>query len=238
MGPDAKAQAPAATTLEDVVRHRAGHLADYQDDALAARYRARVDKIAGIESERTPESTGLALAVAKGYHKLLAYKDEYEVARLYTDGEFARQLGDQFDGVRRLEFHMAPPLLSRIFRDKASGHPRKVSLPGWLVMPLLATLAPMRRLRGSALDVFGYTAERRREREMIADYERVLDEIATRLAPANHATALELAALALDIKGFGHVKAANHEKARLRQAVLLAKLRAPALARTVVRASA
>jgi indolepyruvate ferredoxin oxidoreductase len=222
----AAAVGDAPPTLADLVRYRAAHLVKYQDGALAGRYHARIDRIAEVERAKAPGKSGLAEAVAKGYHKLLAYKDEYEVARLYTDGAFAAQVSEQFEGVKRAEFHMAPPLLSWLFRDKATGHPRKVALPGWLVMPLFRVLAPMRRLRGGPLDLFGYTAERRAERDMIVEYERVLDEIAERLTAGNHDTAVALAALPLEIKGFGHVKAANHEKARLRQATLLAKLRA------------
>ncbi len=227
LGQAGKDEAAAIPSLEDVVRTRAGHLVKYQDGALAGRYYARVERIAALEQDKAPGSTRLAEAVAKGYHKLLAYKDEYEVARLYTDGAFADQVAEQFDSVKRVDFHLAPPLLGALHRDKATGHPRKVRLPGWLVMPIFRVLAPMRRFRGTAFDLFGYSAERRRERAMIADYERVLDEIEQRLTAGKFEPAVALASLPLEIKGFGHVKQANHDKARERQSALLALLRSP-----------
>ena len=190
-------------------------------------YRARVDAIAALEQVRVPGRTALAEVVAQGYHKLLAYKDEYEVARLYTDGTFKHRVESQFDHVRSMDFHLAPPMLSRLWKDKATGHPRKVRLPGWLMMPVFQILAKGKRLRGSAWDVFGYAAERRLERQMIGDYERLLDEIARRLSPATYDTALALAGLPLEIKGFGHIKHASHETVRRREKVLLATLRAP-----------
>ena len=238
LGTSAKAALPAAPSLDEVVRFRAAHLVKYQDSALAARYHAAVDRFAELERRLAPGRSGLAEAVAKGYHKVLAYKDEYEVARLYTDGEFAAQVAEQFEGVKRAEFHMAPPLLSWLYRDKVTGHPRKVSLPCWLVMPLFKVLAPMRSVRGTALDLFGMTAERRRERAMIADYERVLDEIEQCLRPGNHETAVALALVPLEIKGFGHVKQANHDKAMQRQAQLLVKLRVAEAGRSPERAIA
>ena len=188
----------------------------------------RIEAIADVERKRTPGKTGLAEAVAKGYYKVLAYKDEYEVARLYTDGTFAREVAAQFDGVKHADYYLAPPLLSKLWRDKATGHPRKVRLPGAVVMPIFHLLARLRGLRGTAFDLFGYSAERRREREAITDYERVLDEIAERLTVVNYETAVALAALPLEIKGFGHVKEANAEKARERQHGLLARFRAVA----------
>ncbi|CAN0372347.1 unnamed protein product, partial [Phaeothamnion confervicola] len=189
---DARHDAGPVASLDDILQFRTRHLAAYQDDALARTYATRVRAIAELEARVTPGQSGLAEAVARGYHKLLAIKDEYEVARLYTDGAFAEQLAGQFDGVRSLEFHMAPPFLAWQYKDKATGQPRKVALPGWLMMPLLRAMAPMKRLRGTALDIFGLTKERRRERAMISSYERLLDEIERRLGPSNHATATAL----------------------------------------------
>ena len=108
-----------------------------------------------------------------------------------------------------------------------TGHPRKVRVPGWLALPAFRLLAAGRRYRGTSLDLFGRTAERRLERQMIADYEDLLEEIASRLTPATHATAVALAALPLEVKGFGHVKLANYRTAKAREAALLAQLRAP-----------
>ena len=230
-GMGVKEEKPVKRSLDEVMARRAEHLTAYQDAALAARYRERVMAVARLEAERTPGMSGIALAVAESYHKLLAIKDEYEVARLYTDGTFAREVADRFEGVRSMEFHLAPPLLSWAFKDKVTGHPRKIALPGWLMMPAFRGLARLKGLRGSALDLFGRTAERRLERQLIADYEAVLDEIAARLTPATQATALALAALPMEIKGFGHVKLANYETVKPRQAELLARLRAPAPAK-------
>ncbi|HRD78925.1 MAG TPA: 2-oxoacid:acceptor oxidoreductase family protein, partial [Hyphomicrobiaceae bacterium] len=213
-------------SLDDIVAYRVEHLKGYQDAALAERYRSRVSAVATLEREKTPGRTGLADAVAHGYFKLLAYKDEYEVARLYTDGRFEKALAENFDGELKLEFHLAPPLLSWFSRDKATGHPRKMSFGKWM-LPAFRLLARGKRLRGGMLDVFGYTAERRLERQMIADYERLLDEIGTRLAPETHGIALALARLPEDIKGFGHVKHGNYEAVRRRETALVARLRDP-----------
>ncbi len=228
IGHSPQEEKPAPRTLDEIVRYRAALLVKYQDGNLASRYHARIEAIAEAERARTPGKTGLAEAVAKGYHKVLAYKDEYEVARLYTDGTFAREIAAQFDGVKHADYYLAPPFLSKLWRDKATGHPRKVRLPGAFVMPLFHVLARLRGLRGTAFDVFGYSAERRREREAITDYERLLDEIAERLNAVNHETAVALAALPLEVKGFGHVKEANAEKARERRYGLLARFRAVA----------
>ena len=217
--------APKSASLEDLVASRASYLADYQDEALAERYRQRIAQIAEAERNKAPASSGLADAVARGYHKLLAYKDEYEVARLFTHPAFEAALSEQFEARGKLSFHLAPPLLAR--HDKATGEPRKMQFGRWL-LPVFRVLSKGRRLRGTAWDVFGYTQERQLERQMIADYELLLDEIVRRLSPQTHATAVALARLPLDIKGFGHIKLRNYKTAKAREAALLAKLRNPA----------
>ena len=217
--------APKSASLEDLVASRASYLADYQDEALAERYRQRIAQIAEAERNKAPASSGLADAVARGYHKLLAYKDEYEVARLFTHPAFEAALSEQFEARGKLSFHLAPPLLAR--HDKATGEPRKMQFGRWL-LPVFRALSKGRRLRGTAWDVFGYTQERQLERQMIADYELLLDEIVRRLSPQTHATAVALARLPLDIKGFGHIKLRNYKSAKVREAALLAKLRNPA----------
>ena len=211
----------AAQTWDAIAAHRSVILADYQDDALASRYLARVSAVAALEGARTPGQTGLAEAVAAGYFKLLAYKDEYEVARLFTNGAFAARLAREFDGTRSISFHMAPPLFAR--RDKITGHPRKVKLGAWL-QPLLRLLAKGKRLRGTPFDPFGYTAERQRERQLIAEYETFLDGLAGCVTPQNHATCTALAALPLQMLGFGHVKARNIARAEDTRARLLRRL--------------
>jgi indolepyruvate ferredoxin oxidoreductase len=224
MGADTAAAPARMQTLDGIVAYRAVRLTDYQDAALAERYRARVAAIAGVERAKAPGRAGLAEAVARGYHKLLAYKDEYEVARLFADPAFERALSDQFESRGKLQFHLAPPLLAR--RDKRTGEPRKMTFGRWM-LPAFRLLARAKRLRGTAWDLFGYTKERRLERQMIADYEALLDEIAGRLSPANHHTAVALASLPLEIRGFGHIKERNYTLAKGREATLLAELRSP-----------
>jgi indolepyruvate ferredoxin oxidoreductase len=224
IGVQAGANAMKPQTLDEIVAFRARHLADYQDAALAEKFRARVARIAELERGKASGRSGLAEAVARGYHKLLAYKDEYEVGRLYSSPAFEKALGEQFEAHGKLAFHLAPPLLAR--RDKVTGEPRKMQFGAWM-MPLFRLLAKGKGLRGTAWDVFGYTAERKLERQMIADYEALLDEIAQRLTPATHATAVALASLALDVKGFGHIKLRNYKQAKTREAALLAELRNP-----------
>ena len=124
----------------------------------------------------------LTEAVARSYHKLLAYKDEYEVARLYSDPQFRKQLQDSFDGDYKLGVHLAPPLLSRV--DPATGEPRKREFGPW-IFPVLRALARLKGLRGTPFDPFGYTAERRMERRLIADYEREVEELLRRLTPGD-----------------------------------------------------
>jgi indolepyruvate ferredoxin oxidoreductase len=223
--PSAKAEV-APRTLDDIVAFRAEALTRYQDETLAQRYRSMVASIANLEHSKAPGKAGLAEAVAHGYHKLLAYKDEYEVARLFTDASFERALQDQFEGTGKLEFHLAPPFLAWFHKDKVTGHPRKVKLGAWM-MAVFRVLARMKGVRGTWLDVFGYSSERRMERQMIADYERVIDEITQKLSPATHATSVALAQLPLEIKGFGHVKAKNAGIVKQREAALLAMLRNP-----------
>jgi len=216
--------APKAQTLDDVVAYRATQLTGYQNAALADRYRSRVALTAEAERKKAAGRTGLAEAAARGYYKLLAYKDEYEVARLFTDPAFEKALSEQFETRGKLEFHLAPPLIAR--RDKTTGEPRKMRFGRWM-LPAFRLLAKGKALRGTAWDVFGHTRERRLERRMIADYEKLLDEVAERLSPANHAAAVALAGLPLDIRGFGPVKERNYKMAKGREAALLAELRSP-----------
>ena len=206
------AAAPAREPqLADVVARRVDFLTAYQNAAYAARYRALVEGVERAEKERAPGKSGLALAVARYLFKLMAYKDEYEVARLYTDGAFQQQVERTFEGELRYEFHLAPPLLAR--RDPATGQLKKMRFGPWL-LPVLRTLARLKGLRGTSLDPFGRTQERRDERALIADYEALCRELTAGLTPENHALAVTLASLPEKIRGFGHVKAASLIKAR------------------------
>ena len=150
--------------------------------------------------------------MAKNLFKLMAYKDEYEVARLFTDGEFKQRLAAAFEGDLKLKFHMAPPLFAR--RDERTGELKKATFGGWYFMPAMKLIASLRFLRGTAFDVFGKTAERREERKLIGDYEELCRELIARLDADNHALAVSLASLPEKIRGFGHVKAASLAKAR------------------------
>ena len=210
-----------AETLDEVIVRRVAFLTAYQDAAYAARYR---DVVARVRAVSEP----LALAVARNLFKLMAYKDEYEVARLYSDGSFAEKLSKQFTGDFTLKFHLAPPIRGRV--DGFTGKPVKSEFGPWM-MTGFRLLAKMKRLRGTRLDVFGRTAERRMERQLIADYHALLETLVASPSLARSETALELANLPDMIRGFGHVKEANVAKATQRQAELLASLTTDAGAR-------
>jgi indolepyruvate ferredoxin oxidoreductase len=210
-------------SLDETITRRIAFLTDYQDAAYAERYAAAVRRVRETEAARVPGAASLAEAVARALFKLMAYKDEYEVARLYAESDFVHRLAGQFDGPYELRFHLAPPLLGS--RDPQTGHLQKREFGPW-VLPLFRVLAKLRRWRGTPFDIFGHTAERRRERRLIAEYETTLDEILAALSPATHALAVELAALPLEIRGFGHIKEAAIERVRSKAAALLARLRA------------
>jgi indolepyruvate ferredoxin oxidoreductase len=209
-------------TLDQVVERRIAFLRDYQDQAYALRYAERVRAVREAEAACLPGETTLTEAVARSLFKLMAYKDEYEVARLYAQTDFLKRIGDRFEGPYELHFHLAPPLLGE--RDPETGHLRKRSFGPWM-LPVFRALAKLRRLRGTPFDVFGRTPERRLERQLIGDYEALLDEILACLSPANHATAVEIARLPLEVRGFGHVKEANLAQVKARETILLARLR-------------
>jgi len=214
-----------SATLDETIDRRAAYLTAYQNAAYAARYRRLVERTRAAERTTVSDSAeALTRAVAHSYFKLLAIKDAYEVARLYTEGEFARKLRETFAGDRRVRVHLAPPLLSR--RDPATGEPRKRAFGPW-IFPVFRVLARLRWLRGTPLDIFGYSAERRRERALIERFERLMAEVLEGLTPESHATAVALAELPQTIRGFGPVKARNLEAAEAREAELLAQFRTP-----------
>ncbi|WP_024280993.1 indolepyruvate ferredoxin oxidoreductase family protein [Xanthobacter sp. 126] len=211
-------------SLDEVIARRVADLTRYQNPAYAARYTALVDKVRAAEQAKTPGRGGLAEAVAKSFYKLMAYKDEYEVARLYADGAFRAQADAAFDGDLRFEFHLAPPLLAR--RNDATGEPRKITLGPWM-MKGFSLLAKLKGLRGTAMDVFGYTDERKTERALIPDYERTMGELLAKLDPANHALAVAIASIPEKIRGFGPVKVRHLEAAKAEEKDLLARFRNP-----------
>ncbi|HEX6735500.1 MAG TPA: indolepyruvate ferredoxin oxidoreductase family protein, partial [Azonexus sp.] len=193
-----------APSLDELIASRSAHLTAYHDAALAERYRRRVDGIRALGDE------ALSRSVADQYARLLAPKDEYEVARLFTDGSFQRQLADTFSGDYRLAFHLAPPLLARPGSD---GRPRKIRFGPWL-LPVLKGLAGLRRLRGSWLDPFRFAPDKALDRQLLADYETDLDLI---LGRGDAATRRQLAAWPADVRGFGPVRAAAAAKAAVRR---------------------
>ena len=213
-------------SLDEMIARRADFLTAYQNAAYAGRYKALVEKARAAEADKTPGFTGLAEAVARYYFKLLAVKDEYEVARLYSGPEFRRGLREQFAGDYKLSFHLAPPLFAQ--RDPDTGHLQKQEFGAWL-LPVLKGLAKLKGLRGTPFDIFGYSAERRMERKLIADYEALLDEVLAGLTPDTHALAVELASVPEKIRGFGHVKEGHLKAAKACEADLLAAFRDPAL---------
>jgi indolepyruvate ferredoxin oxidoreductase len=218
--PLAMARPDIAQTLEEVVERRIRFLTGYQDAAYARRYKDVVVRVQRAESERAKGMAGLALAVARNYFKLLAYKDEYEVARLYADPAFLAKVRANFDGDYKLRFHLAPPLIAA--RDAASGEARKMEFGPWM-LGAFRVLAKLKGLRGTALDVFGLSEERRTERRLIAEYEATVDALLAGLAHDNHALAVEIAAVPDRIRGFGPVKARSVTEAAARQAELMAR---------------
>ena len=205
--------------LDEVIERRVAHLTGYQNAAYAARYRALVERARKTEQERVG-GTRLAEAVARNYAKLLAYKDEYEVARLHADPAFLASIREQFEGDYQIAFHLAPPLLAK--PDPATGEPKKMRFGPWM-LTALRWLARLKGLRGGALDIFGYSAERRMERALIAEYEQTVAALLKDLDRDNHALALELASLPDAIRGYGHVKAKSVAEARARRDELLAR---------------
>ncbi|MEL6266560.1 MAG: DUF6537 domain-containing protein, partial [Pseudomonadota bacterium] len=208
---------PQTQTLDAVVDDRAARLVAYQDRRLAERYRAAVARARAAEDAAGVE--GFARAVAEGYFKLLAIKDEYEVARLHHETTAALVAG-AFEGGGRVRYHLAPPLISR---EGPDGRPMKRAFGPWIGRAF-ALLRHGKALRGTAFDLFGRTAERRMERALIADYEAALPRWCDSLAPATAGTLAALAALPLEIRGFGPVKAAAAERAAARRAALEAVL--------------
>jgi indolepyruvate ferredoxin oxidoreductase len=208
--------------LEELVERRGQFLTGYQDAAYAGRYRNLVEKTRKAESEKTG-STKLAEAVARYYAKLLAYKDEYEVARLYTDGAFRRKIENMFEGDYKLVYHLAPPLLAK--PDPRTGEPGKLQFGSW-VLPLFGILSRLKGLRGTAFDIFGRTEERRMERALIPEYEATVETLLQGLTRDNHALAVEIASLPEAVRGYGHIKAKSVAAARAKREELLARYRA------------
>jgi indolepyruvate ferredoxin oxidoreductase len=218
-GIDAQQQ-PDSMTLDQLIAHRVAHLTAYQNAAYAQRYVALVEQVRRAEQQWVGQDGELALThqVALNFSKLMSYKDEYEVARLYTDGSFRKQLESQFEGDFTLEFHMAPPVVAKSGAN--GGVPRKRRFGPWM-MSALRVVAKAKRLRGSWLDVFGRTEERRMERALIGAYENRIRELLPQITADKLALARDIAAIPERIRGYGHIKLANVSLAREREAALL-----------------
>src|SRR6266851_1752839 len=196
-------------TLDESIAYRAKFLSEYQNQSWADRYLAAVAKVRAAEVQASPGSSELTEAVAKNLFKLMAYKDEYEVARLYTDGAFATKLGEKFEGDVRLKFHLAAPLLAR--RDTVTGHLQKKEYGGWIIYAF-RLLARLKFLRGTAFDPFGYTAERKAERKLIDDYLAMIEQHITTAKGSQIPILARLARLPEMIRGYGHIKEQSIEK--------------------------
>ena len=204
--------------LEEVVAHRVAHLAKYQDEAYARTYSDLVDEVTAREQAVTPGSTALAMAVARNLAKLMAYKDEYEVARMYSSPEFMTSLRGEFTGDFKLKFNLAPPMFAK--KDPQTGRLQKREYGSWM-LPVFRVLAKLKVLRGTAFDVVGYMAERRTERQLIIEYRDLLRRVMGGLTPQDHALAVQLASTPDRIRGYGHVKDRNVAAVRQEQASLL-----------------
>ncbi len=225
LGFDARDTEPAKPpTVDEIITRRADFLTKYQNVAYAGRYRDLVGRAQKAEGDKYG-GDDFARAVAENAFKLMAYKDEYEVARLHSGPEFRAALERQFEVTGKLEFHLAPPLLSRA--DPITGKVKKRSFGPWM-MNVFRLLAAMRGLRGTAFDVFGYQKERRIERELIRDYKSLIETMCAKLSPENHKIAVSLAALPADIKGYGHVKNAAIEQSKTKERKLIQSFSAPA----------
>ena len=222
-----RAPRPGAGDLEALIDSRAEFLTRYQNAAYAARYRALVNRVQQAEAAAEPANKqALSLAVARYLFKLMAYKDEYEVARLHSDAGFKRQIAAMFEGDYQLNYHLAPPLLAQ---TNAKGELQKQRFGAWMGWAF-GLLAPLKFLRGSALDPFGRSAERRHERAVLAHYLATLDAALPRLSAATLPDAMAFASLPEQIRGFGHVKARHWAALQPRWNALAQALGASALA--------
>jgi indolepyruvate ferredoxin oxidoreductase len=203
--------APVKRTLDESIVFRAKFLTDYQNETYSKRYLAEVERVRAAEAKGSPGSHDLTEAFAKGLFKLMAYKDEYEVARLYSDGEFAKALKEQFDGDPSVKVSLAPPLLAP--RDKVTGHLRKREFGSW-IFRAFELLTRFKFLRGTSFDPFGYTAERRMERALPGEYSAMIFRHLDKAKPQDWPRLVALAKCAELVRGYGHVKEANVAKFR------------------------
>ena len=208
--------------LDELIQHRADVLRDYQNKSYVQRYLHLVERVRTLEIDRVPGSTEFTEAVASYYFKLLAYKDEYEVARLYTNGDFMQKIKGRFEGDYKLKLHLAPPLFSS--RDAHSGEPVKTAYGAW-ILSAMNLLARFKFLRGTAFDPFGKTAERKMERRLIEEYEKTIEELLRGLSKKNHALAVEIARIPEQFRGYDLIKQKHVESAKSQENELLKEFR-------------
>jgi len=216
--------------LEELIARRVEFLTAYQNSAYAARYKTLVERVRANES-KLGAGTELTEAVARYTFKFMAYKDEYEVARLHSDPAFMQRIEGMFEGAYKLKFHLAPPIFNK--PDPVTGEAKKSEFGPWMRIAF-RILAKLKILRGTALDIFGRTEERRTERRLIGEYEATVAELLERLDRENHALAVEIASVPEQIRGYGHVKRRHLDDAKKKEAALLATFRAE---RTTARAA-
>jgi len=216
--PEDQVPTPETMPLDALIAHRTAELIGYQDQVYADRYARRVAQVRAAEAA-VGGAEVLSRAVAVNLYKLMAYKDEYEVARLYTDGRFAKELAGVFKG-GKAKIWMSPPLIAPKGPD---GNPVKIALGGWMLTTVLPVLARMKGLRGGPFDIFGKSEERRMERALIASYETGLDRLLTGLDADHLALAARIAAIPDKIRGYGHIKEASVKVAEREEAALWAQ---------------
>ena len=204
---------------KEFITARMADLTLYQNAAYANRYKALVDKASAAESQKTKGLSGLTRAVATYAYKLMAYKDEYEVARLQTAPEFKTKLEEAFEGSYKIKYHLSPPIFAK--KDPHTGRPRKYEIGGWIT-PVFKLMAKMKALRGTAFDIFGYTDERKMERGLIKTYEKTIDSLILGLSHNNHKLAVEIASLPETIRGYGYIKEKSVDEATTNLNMLLA----------------
>jgi indolepyruvate ferredoxin oxidoreductase len=207
-------------SLDEMVARRVEFLTGYQNAGCGAEYKAFIDKVRAVES-KLGSTTRLTEAVARYLFKLMAYKDEYEVARLHTDPAFTQKIAAMFDGDVKLVHHLAPPAIAQ---RNSTGELVKRPFGPW-IRTAFACLAKMKGLRGTAFDAFGRTEERRTERTLIGEYRAAIDELLAGLNAGKLPLALEIARIPEEIRGYGHVKARHVEAARAKWARLTAAWR-------------
>jgi len=210
-------------SLDETIALRVKFLTEYQDSTYAEQYKTFVEKIRSAESRHMAGKTCLSEATAKYLFKLMAYKDEYEVARLYTTGDFEKRIKETFDGDFKIKFNLAPPMFSK---KDSNGHLIKQEYGSW-IFTAFKIMTKLKGLRGGTFDIFGKTEERKMERQLIVDYRHTLEELIGGLNAANYSLAIEIAKVPEHIRGYGHVKEEHFAKAKARKEDLLLQWRNP-----------